>query len=52
MLERVWRKGNPLALLFEMYIDRAIMEKSIEVPLKSYHMTQQSHSLAYVWKNK
>ena len=26
MLERVWRKGNPLALLVSMYIDTASME--------------------------
>ena len=26
MLERVWRKGNPLALLVRMYIDTASME--------------------------
>ena len=28
MLERVWRKGNPLALLVGMQIDTAIMENS------------------------
>ena len=32
MLERVWRKGNPLALLVGMQIDTAIMENSMEVP--------------------
>ena len=32
MLERVWRKGNPLALLVEMSIDTATMENSMEVP--------------------
>ena len=26
MLERVWRKGNPLALLVGMYIDTATVE--------------------------
>ena len=30
MLERVWRKGNPLALLVGMYIDTATMENSME----------------------
>ena len=34
MLERVWRKGNPLALLVEMEIDTATMENSMEVPSK------------------
>ena len=29
MLERVWRKGNPLALLVGMQIDTATMENSI-----------------------
>ena len=28
MLERVWRKGNPLALLVGMQIDTATMENS------------------------
>ena len=32
MLERVWRKGNPLALVVGMYIDTATMENSMEVP--------------------
>ena len=32
MLERVWRKGNPLALLVEMQIDTATMENSMEIP--------------------
>ena len=32
MLERVWRKGNPLALLLEMYIDATTMENSMEIP--------------------
>ena len=31
MLERVWRKGNPLALLVGMSIDIATMENSVEV---------------------
>ena len=35
MLERVQRKGNPLALLVEMQIDIATMENSMVVPLKS-----------------
>ena len=32
MLERMWRKGNPLALLVGMQIDPAIMENSMEIP--------------------
>ena len=32
MLDRVWRKGNPLALLVEMQIDIATTENSIEIP--------------------
>ena len=34
MLERVWRKGNPLVLLVGMQIDTATMENSMEVPKK------------------
>ena len=34
MLERVWRKGNPLALLVGMSIDTATMEYSMEVSSK------------------
>ena len=32
MLERVWRKGNPLALLVGMSIDTATVENSMEIP--------------------
>ena len=35
MLERVWRKGNPPALLLEMKVDAAAMENSMEVPQKT-----------------
>ena len=35
MLERVWRKGNPLALLVEMQTSTATMENSVEIPLKT-----------------
>ena len=35
MLETVWRKGNPLALLVGMSIDTATMENSMEVPQKT-----------------
>ena len=32
MLERVWRKGNPLTLLVGMYLDTATLENSMEIP--------------------
>jgi len=32
MLDRVWRKENPSALLVGMYIDIATMEDSMEIP--------------------
>ena len=31
MLERVWRKGNPLTLLVGMQTSTATMEKSVEI---------------------
>ena len=31
ILERTWRKGNPLTLLVGMQIDTAIMENSMEI---------------------
>ena len=31
MLERVWRKGNPLTLLVGMQTSTAIMENSVEI---------------------
>ena len=34
MLERVWRKGNPLTLLVGMQTTTATMENSVEIPLK------------------
>ena len=34
MLERVWRKGNPLTLLVGMQTNTATMENSVEIPLK------------------
>ena len=34
MLERVWRKGNPLTLLVGMQTSKATMENSVEIPLK------------------
>ena len=32
MLERVWRKGNPLTLLVGMQTSKATMENSVEIP--------------------
>ena len=32
MLERVWRKGNPLILLVGMQASTATMENSVEIP--------------------
>ena len=34
MLERVWRKGNPLTLLEGMQTTTATMENSVEIPKK------------------
>ena len=32
MLERVWRKGNPLTVLVGMQTSKATMENSVEIP--------------------
>jgi len=46
MLERVWRKENPLTLLVGMQTGTATMENSVEIPLKTRNrtaiMSQQS----------
>ena len=34
MLERLWRRGNPVALLVGVQTDTATMEKSMEIFLK------------------
>ena len=39
MLERVWRKGNPLTLLVGMQSSSATMENSVEIPLKTGNRT-------------
>ena len=39
MLERVWRKGNPLTLLFRMQTSTATMENSVEIPSKTGNRT-------------
>ena len=35
MLERVWRKGNPLTLLVGMQTGTTTAENSVEIPLKT-----------------
>ena len=39
MLERVWRKGNPLILLVGMQTSTATMENNVEIPLKTGNKT-------------
>ena len=39
MLGRMWRKGNPGALLVAMYIGAATVEISTEVPQKTKNRT-------------
>ena len=35
MLERVWKKGNPLTMLVGMQTSIATTENSVEIPLKT-----------------
>ena len=39
MLERVWRKGNPLTLLVGMQTNTTTMENSVEIPWKTGNRT-------------
>ena len=39
LLERVWRKGNPLTLLVGMQTSTATMGNSVEIPLKTGNRT-------------
>ena len=39
MLERMWRNGNPLALLVGMQTGVATLENSVEVPQKIKNIT-------------
>ena len=39
MLERVWRKGNPLTLLVGMQTSTATMENSVKIPYKTGNRT-------------
>ena len=38
MLERVWRKGNPLSPLVGMQTGTITMENSVEIPLKKLYL--------------
>ena len=44
MLERVWRKGNPLSLLIGMYIGATTTESSVEVPQNTKNRTTMQSS--------
>ena len=48
MLERVWRKGNPLTLLVAMQTCAATTENGMEVPQKTENrtITQPSNSIS------
>ena len=52
MLERLWRKGNPLTLLMGMQVDTASVENIMKVLQKTKirvcHMIQQSQSWVYI----
>ena len=37
MLEKVWRKGNPLILLMGMQTSTATMDNSVEIPQKTWN---------------
>jgi len=39
MLERVWRKGNPLILLVGTQTCMATMENGVKIPLKTENRT-------------
>ena len=39
MLERMWRKGNPLKLLVGMQTSTATMESSVKISLKTLKRT-------------
>ena len=39
MLERMWRKGNPLTPLVEMQTGTDIIDNSVEIPLKTGNRT-------------
>ena len=43
ILERMWRKGNPCALLVRMQTGAATMENSMEVPQKTENIPSVKH---------
>ena len=45
MLERVWRKGNPLTLLVGMQTSTTTMENSVEIALKIANRTALSPAI-------
>ena len=46
----MWRKGNPLTLLMGMHTGTAIMENSVEIPLKTGNRTATTQqSLCWVY---
>ena len=54
MLERMWRKGNPSALLVGMQTDENTVENSMEFPQKTKNgtpLTQQFHCLDYTLRS-
>ena len=53
MLARMWRKGNPFELLMGMQSGAAMLENSIEVPLKVRNRTSlrsSNHITRYLHK--
>ena len=54
MMERVWRKGNPRALLVGMQTGAATVENSMEFPQKTKMellLTQQFHHWDYTLRS-
>ena len=45
MLKRLWKKGNPLALLVGMKTDTATMEESMETPQKTSNKSTYDPSI-------
>ena len=42
MLDKVWRKGDPSALLVGMYIGTTTIENGMEVPQKTKNKTKKT----------
>ena len=49
MLERVWRKGNPLTLLVGMQTSIAAMENSVEISYKTKHFLTPYKKIKSKW---